>query len=70
MEIVTYLIPLAILLAAFFIGGFIWMTMKGQYDDLETPGHRMLLDDEKKPMTNKEKILSTKIHQQSHEGEL
>jgi len=47
MEIITFLIPLALILALFFIGGFIWMTMKGQYDDLETPGHRMLLDETK-----------------------
>lgn len=45
MEIIPFLIPLAIILALFFIGGFIWMTLKGQYDDLETPGHRMLLED-------------------------
>lgn len=45
MEIIVVLIPLAIILAVFFIGGFIWMTKKGQYDDLETPSMRMLLDD-------------------------
>ncbi len=45
MEIIPFLIPLALILAGFFIGGFIWMTMKGQYDDLETPGQRMLLDE-------------------------
>jgi cbb3-type cytochrome oxidase maturation protein len=45
MEVIIMLIPMALLLAAFFIGGFIWMTKKGQYDDLETPGMRMLLDD-------------------------
>lgn len=45
MEVVTILIPIAILLALCFIGGFIWMSHKGQYDDLETPAMRMLLDD-------------------------
>ena len=48
MEIIEFLIPMALLLGGFFVAGFIWMTKKGQYDDLETPGHRMLLDDEKK----------------------
>jgi cbb3-type cytochrome oxidase maturation protein len=52
MEIVDFLIPLALLLAAFFVGGFIWMTKKGQYDDLETPGMRMLLDDVKNEKPN------------------
>lgn len=40
-----FLIPVALIMASFFIGGFIWMTKKGQYDDLETPRHRMLLED-------------------------
>ena len=58
MEVITILIPLALLLALFFIVGFIWMTVKGQYDDLETPAMRMLLEDTKINIntdTNKEK---------------
>lgn len=47
MEVITILIPLAILLALSFIVGFIWMTMKGQYDDLETPAMRMLIEEKK-----------------------
>lgn len=47
MEVLPIVIPLAILLALSFIGGFIWMTVKGQYDDLETPAHRMLLEQDK-----------------------
>ena len=60
MEVITFLIPLAILIAAFFVGSFIWMTLHGQYDDLETPAMRMLIDDEKlnnkiSKLTNKDK---------------
>jgi cbb3-type cytochrome oxidase maturation protein len=47
MEVITILIPLAIILALTFIVGFIWMTIHGQYDDLETPAMRMLIDDTK-----------------------
>lgn len=47
MEIIIVLMPLALLLALVFIAGFIWMTVKGQYDDLETPALRILLDDKK-----------------------
>lgn len=47
MEILILLIPMAILLGALFIGAFIWSARKGQYDDLETPRFRMLLDDKK-----------------------
>ena len=61
MEVITILLPLAILLALFFVCGFIWMTRKGQYDDLETPAMRMLIDEKKINtskminITNKEK---------------
>ncbi|MDD4974898.1 MAG: cbb3-type cytochrome oxidase assembly protein CcoS [Bacteriovorax sp.] len=47
MEVITILIPLALLLALTFIVGFIWMTVKGQYDDLETPAMRMLIEEKK-----------------------
>jgi cbb3-type cytochrome oxidase maturation protein len=47
MEIIYFLLPIVILLAIAFVIGFVWMTKNGQYDDLETPAHRMLLDDQK-----------------------
>lgn len=47
MEVLPIVIPLAILLALSFITGFIWMTIKGQYDDLETPAMRILLEENK-----------------------
>ena len=47
MEVIVVLLPLALLLGAFFIFAFIWSARKGQYDDLETPRFRMLLDDQK-----------------------
>jgi cbb3-type cytochrome oxidase maturation protein len=46
MEIIVVLLPLALLLGVFFIFAFIWSAKKGQYDDLETPRFRMLLDDQ------------------------
>ena len=45
MEVITLLIPLAIILALIFIGAFIWMAYIGQFDDLDTPALRMLLDE-------------------------
>jgi cbb3-type cytochrome oxidase maturation protein len=47
MEIVYFILPIVISLALLFIAGFVWMTKNGQYDDLETPSHRILLDDQK-----------------------
>ena len=42
------LLPLALFLGGIFLAAFIWSAKKGQYDDLETPRFRMLLDDENK----------------------
>jgi len=45
MEILVVLLPLAIFMGAAFVIAFIWSARKGQYDDLETPRYRMLLED-------------------------
>lgn len=45
MDILIILIPLALILALFFTGLFIWATKKGQYDDLETPAQRILYEE-------------------------
>lgn len=46
MNIVYLLLPIALILALGSIGAFIWASLRGQYDDLVTPAHRMLLEDE------------------------
>ena len=56
MEIIVVLLPLALLLGGFFVGAFIWSAKKGQYDDLETPRFRMLLDDQKIKLNNEKSI--------------
>ncbi len=47
MEIIIILLPLALLLGATFVFAFIWSAKAGQYDDMETPKFRMLLDEKK-----------------------
>jgi len=46
LEILNILIPMALFLGSFFVFLFIWATKSGQYDDLDTPSKRMLLEDE------------------------
>ena len=46
MTILYLLIPLAVVLMAVAIGFFIWTIRSGQYDDLEGPAHRILMDDD------------------------
>jgi cbb3-type cytochrome oxidase maturation protein len=40
------LIPVAIALVAFAIWLFFWAVDSGQYDDLDSPAHSILFDDE------------------------
>lgn len=46
MNIISFLIPCALFLGIGFGVSFILATAFGQFEDLETPAHRMLLDDE------------------------
>ena len=49
MEILILLIPLSVLLA-FVIGiVFWWSAENGQFDDLESPGQRILMDNDQPP---------------------
>lgn len=46
MTILYLLIPLTVLLLGLAIWAFIWTIRSGQYDDLEGPAHRILMDDD------------------------
>jgi cbb3-type cytochrome oxidase maturation protein len=44
MSILILLVPLALILGACFVGFFFWGVQGDQFEDLETPKHRMLLE--------------------------
>ena len=46
MESLYLLIPMSIVLAFGFGALFWWATRSGPFDDLEGPGHRILMDDD------------------------
>ena len=46
MTILYMMLPLALLLGLGFLLAFIRAGLSGQYEDLETPAYRMLIDDE------------------------
>ncbi len=48
MSVIFLLIPLSVLIAASFLGAFIWAVRSGQYEDTCTPAMRLLLE-EKQP---------------------
>lgn len=53
MNIITYMVPIALGLGLGFVGLFVWTARSGQYDDLETPAVRILIEDEHETTTNK-----------------
>jgi len=46
MEILYLLIPLGLLVFGVAIWGFLWAVKTGQFDDMEGPAHRILMDDD------------------------
>lgn len=46
MEILYLLIPLSLILLGLIVWVFMWAINSGQFDDMEGPAHRILLDDE------------------------
>ncbi|MFZ5433280.1 MAG: cbb3-type cytochrome oxidase assembly protein CcoS [Calditrichota bacterium] len=46
MNIIYLLLPLALLLVLAFVLFYLWAVRHGQFDDLDTPARRILLDDQ------------------------
>ena len=46
MNIIFFILPLALVFAAVMVWAFFWAARKGQFDDLDTPPLRVLMDDE------------------------
>ena len=49
MSILYVLIPLALLLLGGAVWAFFWAVGSGQFDDLDTPAVRVIMDDDSKP---------------------
>jgi cbb3-type cytochrome oxidase maturation protein len=49
MEILYLLVPLAVILAGVIVWAFLWSIRSGQFDDLEGPAHRILMDEDEPP---------------------
>ena len=49
MSILYLLIPLALLLLGGAVWAFFWAVGSGQFDDLDTPAMRVVMDDDSKP---------------------
>ena len=52
MEVLVFLVPLAITLGAIGLAGFLWSLKSGQYDDLDGAAWRALADDDPAESSN------------------
>lgn len=55
MDILFLLIPLALVLVVFIVWVFLWAVRSDQFDDLEGPAHRILMDDDE-PMVKRKDL--------------
>jgi len=58
MTLIFIILPITLAIAVGFVAAFAWATRRGQFDDLTTPGYRMLFNDEdaaQPPPTHQEK---------------
>ena len=58
MDVIFFLIPLALILLICAIGAFMWAAKSGQFEDLDREAHRILFDEDlakkKQSSTSKE----------------
>ncbi len=64
MEVLYFLIPLALILIGLAVWAFYWMVKDGQFEDMEGPAHRILMDDDD-PMIPREARASEKASGES-----
>jgi cbb3-type cytochrome oxidase maturation protein len=48
MNVLVYLVPLALLLGGSWLAAFLWSMRAGQYEDMEGPAWRILSDEDVK----------------------
>jgi cbb3-type cytochrome oxidase maturation protein len=54
MDIIYFLIPMALVLVAGIVAGLFWAVKSGQFDDMEGPAHQIIMDEEIYPEDNDE----------------
>jgi len=53
MEVLIYLIPIALVLGLLGLGAFLWSLKSGQFEDMEGAANRILFDDDMPPVKPK-----------------
>ena len=52
MDILLLLIPLSLVLVGVIAWVMLWAAKRGQFDDLEGPGHSVIMDDDNPPKSS------------------
>ena len=65
MNIIYIIIPISLILGTSFVVAFLLSVKKGQYDDLETPAHRILFAEN---IENQKKTLEKSIREGALNG--
>lgn len=58
MNILFLLIPVSLIIMGIAVWIFLWAIRSGQYDDLEGPAHRILMDDDDSVIPGKPEVKS------------
>lgn len=61
MNILYLLIPLGLVLLGVAIWAFMWAVRSGQFDDMEGPAHRILMDDDDPRIPGKQPAAKQKL---------
>ena len=56
MDVIFLLIPLALVLVVVIVWIFMWAVRTDQFDDLEGPAHRILMDDDEPKIERKDEV--------------
>jgi cbb3-type cytochrome oxidase maturation protein len=52
MDILFFIIPLSLVLVILIGAAFLWAVRSGQFEDMEGPAHRILMDDDETDVDN------------------
>lgn len=61
MDVLIYLIPVALFLGLIGLAAFLWAIRSGQFDDMEGAANRILFDDEDTPKKGQNEEKKTKV---------
>lgn len=64
MDALYYLIPMSLLILIGAVAIFFWSLKRGQYEDMESPAHRILIDDREQQAQLDQRIAERAARQQ------